>query len=113
MTTRESYAPILDRLIQREIMGPSPGLNPLGTPLPGPVTEIKVWAARRDFRARDQLNIGPGQFFELSDSRFIVRAEGPAWAVNDTFTFEGDTFTVRGVNELQGRSRFLELLVRS
>ena len=105
---------MLDRLITRIIKGASPGLDPLGQPLPPTsTTEVKVWAARRDFTSRDQLNITPGQLFELSDSRFIVRAEGPAWAVNDTFTLEGDTFTVRGVNELLGRSRFLELLARS
>ena len=114
MTTRGSSTPVLDRQLQRVIKGPSPGLNPLGQPLPSTSdTEVTVWCSRRDYRGRDQLNIGPGQHFELSDSRFVVRSEGPAWAVNDTFTFEGDTFVVRGVNELQGRHGFLELLARS
>ena len=71
-----------------------------------------VWCARFDFRARDQLNIGDGSHFELSDRRFVVRAEGPAWDVGDVFTHEGETFTVRGVSQL-GRIRHLELLCRS
>ena len=72
-----------------------------------------VWCARRDFRARDQLQAGDGQFFELSDTRFVVRAQGQAWDVGDTFTFEGESFTVRGVSELLGRLRFTELLART
>ena len=70
-----------------------------------------VWCARRDFTGRDQINIDDGQFFELSDTRVIVRAEGPAWDVGDTFTLEGESYTVRGVSQL-GRSRHLELLAR-
>ena len=72
-----------------------------------------VWCQRRDFRPRDQLNIGPGVIFELSDTRFIVRADGPAWDVSDTFTFEGESYAVRGVTELHGRLRFTELLART
>ena len=75
-------------------------------------TQRPVWAARRDFTSRDQLNIAPGQLFELSDTRVIVRAEGPAWDVGDTFTLEGESYTVRGVAQ-RGRSRHLELLARS
>ena len=54
MTTSRDYAPVLDRLITRIIPGESPGLNPLGQPLP-PTSEttVKVWAARRDYRGRD------------------------------------------------------------
>ena len=114
MTTRRDFAaPVLDRLLTRIIKGASPGLDPLGQPLPPTsTTEVKVWAARRDFTSRDQLNIAPGQFFELSDTRVIVRAEGPAWDVGDTFTLEGESYTVRGVSQL-GRSRHLELLART
>ena len=72
-----------------------------------------VWAARRDFRARDQLSIGDGQFFTLEDTRFVVRAEGPPWSAGDTFVDDGgQARTVRGVNEI-GRSRYLEILARS
>ena len=71
-----------------------------------------VWCALRDFTGRDQLNIGDGSFFELSDTRIIVRAEGPAWDVGDAFTLEGEGYTVRAVSQL-GRSRHLELLARS
>ena len=114
MATRQDFAaPVLDRLLTRIIKGASPGLNPLGNPLPPTsTTEVKVWAARRDFASRDQINIGDGSFFELSDTRIIVRVEGPAWDVGDTFTLEGESYTVRGVSQL-GRSRYLELLARS
>ena len=108
-------APVLDRLLTRIIPGASPGLNPLGQPLP-PLpdtdTTVTVWAARRDFMSRDQLSIAPGQIFELSDTRFVVRAEGLPWAVGDTFTFEGESYVVRGVSQI-GRSRHLELLART
>ena len=110
MTSRT--APVLDRLLTRIIPGASPGLNPLGNPLPPTsTTTLSVWCSRRDFSARDQLNIGDGSNFALSDRRFTVRAEGPAWAVGDTFTFEAESYTVRGVSEL-GRSRHLGLLAR-
>ena len=36
MTTQSrDYAPVMDRLIVRTIPAESPGLNPLGQPLPG------------------------------------------------------------------------------
>ena len=115
MTNRGSMsAPVLDRLLRRVIKGASPGLNPLGNQIaPTSETEVTVWAARLDFRARDQLNIGDGSFFELSDRRFVVRAEGLGWAVGDKFRDDaGEIYTVRGVSEM-GRGRFLELLARS
>ena len=107
-------APVLDRLITRTVPGASSGLNPLGQPLPSAAdTEVSVWAARRDFRARDWLNIGDGQHFEQADRRFVVRAGGLAWDVGDTFRDDaGENYTVRGVSQI-GRGRFLELLVRS
>ena len=112
MTTSRDSAPVLDRLLTRIIPGPSAGLDPLGQPLaPTTSTMLTVWCARRDFTSRDQLNIGDGSNFELTDTRIIVRAEGPAWEVNDTFSMEGERYTVRGVAQL-GRSRHLELLVR-
>ena len=70
-----------------------------------------TWAARRDFMGRDQINIAPGQFFELSDTLIIVRADG-SWDVGDTFTLEGDSFTVRGIAQIS-RNRYLELLARA
>ena len=72
-----------------------------------------VWAARRDFRARDQAELGDGDNFTLEDSRFVVRFEGPSWNQGDTFIDDGgQARTVRGVNEI-GRGRWLELLARS
>ena len=115
-------------------------LNPLGQPLPNtrrlemgseptlpvaftislptgaePTTIIgtkQVWCTRLDFRGRDQIQIAPGQFFDLSDTRIIVRADG-TWDVGDTFTLAGESYTVRGVAEIGGRGRHLELLARS
>ena len=105
---------MLDRLITRIIKGASPGLDPFGQPLPPTsTTEVKVWAARRDYSARDQTRITDGTDFTLEDSRFVVRAEGASWTVGDRFTFENESFLVRGVNELLGRGRWLELLARS
>ena len=72
----------------------------------------KVWCTRRDFTGRDQLNIGDGSFFTLEDTRVIVRNDG-SWSTMDTFTLEGETYTVRGVAQVGGRGRFLELVVRS
>ena len=72
-----------------------------------------VWAARRDFLGRDLVTAIAGSLVTIGDTRFIVRAEGPAWDEGDTFTDdEGVTRTVRGVAQI-GRSRFLELLARS
>ena len=76
-------------------------------------TQHQEWAARRDFRARDQVAITDTTNFTVEDSRFIVRAEGPAWAEGDTFVDDGgQRRTVRRVNEI-GRGRWLELLGRS
>ena len=113
MTTRRDYAPVLDRLITRIIPGESPGLNPLGQPLP-PTSEtvVKVWAARRDYRGRDFLQARDAGLFAITSTRFIVRAEGPAWDTGDIFTDDqGVTQTVQGVGEI-GRGRWLELLTQ-
>ena len=116
MTTQSrDYSPVLDRVITRIILGESPGLNPLGQPLP-PTDEtvVKVWAARRDYRGRDFLRGSEtGSLIGITSTRFIVRAEGPAWAIGDTFTDDkGATQRVEGVGEI-GRGRWLELLTQS
>ena len=77
--------------------------------------ERPTWCARRDFLGRDLLGTitEGGGLVAITDSRFIVRAEGPAtWDEGDTFTDdEGVKRTVRGVAQI-GRGRFLELLAR-
>ena len=73
-----------------------------------------VWAARRDYRGRDYLRITSetNSLIGITSTRFIVRAEGPAWAIGDTFTDDkGATQTVQGVGEI-GRGRWLELLTQ-
>ena len=112
MTTRE-FTPRLDRQITRIIPGASPGLNPLGNPLPPTSeTEVKVWAGRRDFSGRDFSQVVEGSLITIRDTRYIVRAETGPWAAGDTFTDEnGMTLSVQGVQQI-GR-QYLELLVRS
>ena len=93
-----------------------PGAFTISLPVAAEATVItgtkQVWCTRRDFTGRDQLNIGDGSFFTLEDTRVIVRNDG-SWSTMDTFTLEGETYTVRGVAQVGGRGRFLELVVRS
>ena len=113
MTTRE-FTPRLDRQITRIIKGMSPGLNPLGNPLPptGEATEVKVWAGRRDFSGRDFSQVVQGGIINLRDTRYIVRAESGPWTAGDSFVDEdGVTLVVQGVQQI-GR-QFLEILARS
>ena len=77
-----------------------------------------VWAARRDFLGRDFLRVGPisdtQRLIGIASSRFVVRAEGPAWAIGDIFTDDkGAPQTVQSVGEVGGRGRWLELLTQS
>ena len=112
MTTRE-FIPRLDRQIPRIVKGASPGLNPLGNPLPPTSeTEVKLWAGRRDFSGRDFSQAVAGGLVSIRDTRYIVRAESGPWAAGDTFADEdGVTLAVQGVQQI-GRS-YLELLARS
>ena len=73
-----------------------------------------VWAQRRDYRGRDFLRVSETEsLIGITSTRFIVRAEGPAWTIGDTFTDDkGATQTVQGVGEI-GRGRWLELLTQS
>ena len=112
MTTRE-FTPRLDRQISRIVKGASPGLNPLGNPLPPTSeTEVKVWAGRRDFSGKDFSQVVQGGLISIRDTRYIVRAESGPWAAGDTFKDEdGATLSIQGVEQI-GRS-YLELLARS
>ena len=112
MTTRE-FAPRLDRQISRIVKGESPDLNPLGNPLPSTSeTEVKVWAARRDFSGRDFSQVVQGSLITIRDTRYIVRAESGPWIAGDTITDEdGATLSIQGVSQI-GRA-YLELLARS
>ena len=111
MTTARQ-PPVLDRLISREVVGPSPGVDPFGQSLPGPVTTVGVWAARRDFRPRDFLQRSPSGLVEIEDTRIYVRADSGPWDAGDRIVDdEGVTRTVRGVSDI-GRGRYVELLAR-
>ena len=80
------------------------------------VTTIRpVWCARRDYRGRDFLQVSEtGGLISQTSTRFIVRAEGPAWDTGDVFVDDkGATQTVQGIGEVGGRGRWLELLTQS
>ena len=112
MTARE-FTPRLDRQITRIIPGASPGLNPFGQPIaPTSETEVKVWAARRDFSGKDFSQVVQGGLISIRDTRYIVRVESGPWSAGDIFQDEdGVILSVQGVQQL-GRS-YLELLARS
>ena len=112
MTTRE-LTPKLDRQITRIVKGASPGLNPLGNPLPPTSeTEVKLWAGRRDFTSKDFSSVVQGGLITIRDTRYIVRSESGPWAAGDAFKDEdGVTLNVQGVQQI-GRA-YLELLARS
>ncbi len=112
MTTRE-FTPRLDRQITRIIPGMSPGLNPLGQPLPPTSeTEVKVWAQRKDFSGKDFSQSVQGGIVTIRDTRYVVRSETGPWSAGDTFTDEdGEALVVQGVAQI-GR-QYLELLARS
>ena len=115
MTTRE-YPPLLDRGITRIIPAESQGEDPWGNPIPpneDDATLLKVWAARRDFTARDFVQAGSFGLITVSDSRFIIRALGVAWVEGEVFLDdEGFRRTVRGVSNHGERGRYLEVLGR-
>ena len=112
MTTRE-FTPRLDRQITRIVKGASPGLNPLGQPLPPTSeTEVKVWAGRRDFSGKDFSQVVQGGLISIRDTRYIVRSESGPWAAGDSIIDEdGERLVVQGVQQI-GRG-YLELLARS
>ena len=75
-------------------------------------TEQQVWCQLRDFTGRDQIISGGGFHYSLEDTRVIVRADG-LWSTMDTFTLDGDNYTVRGIARVGGRRQYLELLSRT
>ena len=74
--------------------------------------EATVWASFRPFTARQQLQQGESGPITLADARFVVRASSGVWRTADTLTFQGSSWTVKGVSELLGRERYLELVAR-
>ena len=113
MTTQRP-PPVLDILLTKNIEGPSPGRDPYNSPIPGPVTTVKVWSARMDYQGKDFVTSQPGGLQSISDTRFVVRAGGIGWQEGDTIIDDaGDVRHIRGVSEYPaGRGRFLELLAR-
>ena len=86
-----------------------------GTQMVMQTVQRQTWAARRDYRGRDFLRITSetNSLIGITSTRFIVRAEGPAWVIQDVFTDDqGETQTVQGIGEI-GRGRWLELLTQA
>ena len=116
MTTR-NYPPVLDLKIIRIILPESEGVDPWGHPTPpneDDATFLKVWAARRDFSARDFIQASDTfGVITVSDARYIIRALGPAWVEGEQFyDDEGCRRTIRGVSNHGERGRYFELLGR-
>ena len=109
--TTQRVPPVMDRLITRNIMGPSPGRDPFNQPLPGEITTVELWAARRDFRAGDFLQTSDVGLLNINDVRFVVRVDSGPWSAGDILVDDdGHNRSVQGVAKL-GRSH-LELLAR-
>ena len=103
----------LDRLITRTIIGPSMDRDAFNQPVPGLSTTVTLWASRRDFDAKDQLEFG-GQLggVQVLKSRWLTRGGlgFDPWKAGDSFLDEdGLRWTVEGVAELGRRGEFLEL----
>ena len=83
-----------------------------GTQMVTQTTVRNVWAARRDYRGRDFLQARDAGLLTITATRFIVRAEGPAWSTGDTFIDDrGERQSVQGIGEI-GRGRWFELLTQ-
>ena len=114
MTTRE-FTPRLDRQITRIVKGASPGLNPLGNPLPPTSeTEVKLWARTEVTSPGGTSPRWCRADLSPSATRGISCGLNPApGAAKDSFKDEErrDMLTVQGVEQI-GRG-YLELLARS
>ena len=117
----------LDIVITREV--PAPGaaaptqFDPLtGVPLSPPAAQTMsqtIPARRFDPPVRDEVEAGAGEYFGISDSRYLVRHDpSNPWAVNDTFTDEtGTRRRVVGIRNAQQQAHIagalLELIGRT
>lgn len=109
--TLRNQAQALDILISREL--PAPGavtpteFDPLtGRPLPGPAAQTvtqTIPARRYDPGVRDEVKSTDGSYFEINDSRYLVRQDTTnPWKVTDTFLDEsGATRRVVGIRNHQ------------
>ena len=94
------------------MLGPGLGEDEFGQPVHGETTTHKVWAARRDPAAGDDVkgDSSPGGLVVVSEASYIVRV-GTDWQVGDRFTDEdGNRRQVDGIAKV-GRSH-LECLVK-
>ena len=73
--------------------------------------EVELWASLRPFTARDQLRNVEGGPIQLTDARWVTRAEAGPWAVGQTFVDDTEAhWTIQGVAPIQ--RGFIELLAR-
>ena len=111
MTNRSYDSPRLDRLIVRT--GTTPGFrDPYGHVTTTPGIAQTVWASYRPFSGRDQRVLADAGLLTFEDARFVVRAETGPWTTGDAINFDGSRWAVKGVSELLGRGRYLEIVAR-
>ena len=111
MTQRGNQTPNLDRLITIHIPGPST-VNTYGERIPGPETDYRVWAQRRDLTATDQIDIDNSGFLIIQVTRLTIRYRAD---VQIGFTLTDDKNgkrTIIGMAEI-GRRQYIELLAEA
>ena len=107
MTTRS--APTLDRLITLHIPGPET-VNDYGERIPGPDTDIRVWASRRDTPVADQLDLDSDQRLRIRTAVFTLRYR-PDVAIDQMLTDDGGlTWRIIGGPHEVGRLRHMQIL---
>ena len=103
--------PVLDRLITLHI----PGLetvNDYGERIPGPATDYRVWASRRDVTANEQLDLDNDQRLNIHMTRLIIRHRSDVVADQELTDDQGTRRRIIGRSEL-GRLRHIELLAEA
>ena len=102
---------VMDRRITLHIPGPVT-VNDYGGKVPGPATDIPVWAERQDVTAAEQLDLDNDQRLVVQLSRFRIRARSDV-RVDQQFTDDkGQVRRIIGMAEL-GRNRRLELMTEA
>ena len=98
----------LDRLVTLHIPGAAT-IDDYGQSQPGPVTDVKVWARRRDVAAGEQLEIENTQRLNIQLTRLVIRHRADVEAGQDVTDDAGEKRRIIGLAEL-GRMRHIELL---
>ena len=102
----------LDRMITLRTRGPMTGRDARGGPMYGKSTERKIWAARVQESAQDDLEIESARLSSEDTRRYVVRVESARGICDrDVLISEhGEPGYIQGASELPGR-RYAELRV--